>query len=443
VQDRWNPSGRVTVTAGLRWDYQRPYYLDGKRDPIIKDVLTASSGTLAGQPMFAAQTTPGQTIFTRNSLAPRFGVSYDLTGKGNTVLKGFYGRYYYNYADSFDNLNPGGANYKTFKFLDQNGNKKYDGPSELGPLIGSSGGTSTTVNPDMKKPYADEYDLSIERQFWGESSARVAYVRKNTRNEFATINVAREGMFTIPTVVTVDTRDFVNGITGQTTYTVMDIPAGLPVRNVIDNVPDGSYKYDTLQFAFNKRFGSGLFIQSSFDYQWRDELRGGAPTSQKTSASTATITPSGSPLDSDPLGIGYFQNVYPLVSNRQKSNNWQGRAIARYLFKGDIGVAANYRVQSGFAFSRIIAVSLKNAGSTRFYDQDIKNNRSDTVPILDLRIDKAFRVGRYKLTGMLDAFNLANSNAVTNFNLINGASFNQVIATLDPRTVQFGVRFDF
>ena len=152
--------------------------MDGKRDPIIKDVLTASSGPLAGQPMFAAQTTPSQSIFTRNSFAPRLGVSYDVTGKGNTVLKGFYGRYYYNYADSFSNLNPGGANYKTFRFLDQNGNRLYDGPSELGLLANSSGGTSTTVNPDMKKPYADEYDLSIERQFWGESSVRVAYVRK-------------------------------------------------------------------------------------------------------------------------------------------------------------------------------------------------------------------------------------------------------------------------
>ena len=97
------------------------------------------------------------------------------------MLKGFYGRYYFNYADSFGNLNPGGANYKTFRFLDQNGNRRYDGPSELGALSSSSGGTSTTVNPDMKKPYADEYDLSVERQFWGESSVRVAYVRKNTR----------------------------------------------------------------------------------------------------------------------------------------------------------------------------------------------------------------------------------------------------------------------
>ncbi len=440
-QDRWNPNNRVTVTAGLRWDYQRPYYLAGKRDPLIKDVLTASSGSLAGQPMFLTQETATRSVFTRNSIAPRLGVSYDVTGKGNTVLKGFYGRFYFNYADSFGNLNPGGANYKTFRFLDQNGNRRYDGPSELGALSSSSGGTSTTINPDMKKPYADEYDLSVERQFWGESSVRVAYVRKNTANEFLTINVAREGQFTVPTPVTVDIRDFVNGVTARQTFTLMDIPAGLPTRNVIDNVPGGNYKYDTLQFAFNKRFGSGLFIQSSFDYQWRDELRGGAAS---TTGSTATlVAPSGSPLNSDPITVGYFQNVFPQVTNRQESTNWQGRAIARYVFKYDIGVATNLRVQSGYAYSRIIAATLPNAGAVRFYSEDIKNNRSDTVPILDLRVDKAFRIGKYKVTGMFDAFNIANSAAVTNFNLTNGASFNQIIAALDPRTLQLGIRFDF
>ena len=312
----------------------------------IKDVLTASSGPLAGTPMFAAQTTTGQSIFTRNSIAPRLGVSYDVTGKGNTVLKAFYGRYYYNYADAFTGLNPGGANFKTFKFLDQNGNKLYDGPPELGLLTSSSGGTSTTVDPNMRKPYADEFDLSVERQFWGESSVRVAYVRKNTHNEFGTIDRAREGRFTVPTAVTVNTADFVNGTTGRTTYNLMDIPAGLSPNNVIENLPDGSYKYDTLQFAFNKRFGSGLFIQSSFDYQWRDELRGGSATN------TTTISPTTSPLNSDPLPIGYFQNVNPAVSNRQQSTNWQGRLIARYVFKYDIGVATNFRAQSGYAFSR-------------------------------------------------------------------------------------------
>ena len=98
----------------------------------------------------------------------------------------------------------------------------------------------------------------------------------------------------------------------------MDIPAGLGVRNIIDNVPDGvgggDFKYDTLQFAFNKRFGSGLFIQSSFDYQWRDELK-------------KAINNTNSPLNSDPLEINYFQNVVPEVSNRQESTNWQGARL--------------------------------------------------------------------------------------------------------------------
>ena len=107
-------------------------------------------------------------------------------------------------------------------------------------------------------------------------------------------------------------------------------------------------------------------------------------------------------------------------------------------------MATNLRVQSGYAYSRIISTTLPNAGTVRFYEQNIENNRSDTVPILDLRLDKAFKVGsKYRITGMFDAFNLTNSAAVTNFNLTNGASYNQIIAALDPRTLQFGIRFDF
>src|SRR5262249_13869709 len=78
AQDRWNLNSRTTLTIGLRWDYQRPYYLEGKRDPIMKDVLPASvfngsaaSAALVGKPMFAAQTFPEGNIFTRNSFAPR------------------------------------------------------------------------------------------------------------------------------------------------------------------------------------------------------------------------------------------------------------------------------------------------------------------------------------------------------------------------------------
>ena len=450
AQDRWNVNDRTTITAGLRWDYQRPYYLAGKRDPIIKDILPATvfngspaSAALVGQPMFQAQSFPQGDIFTRNTFAPRLGVSYNVSGKGNTVLKGFYGRYYYNYADAFSALNPAGANYKTFKFNDANGNRLYDGPQELGAFIASAGGTTTKADTNMKKPYADEYDASIEHQFWGESSVRVAYIRKNTHNEYTTIDLSRVGNYTVPTVVPVVVRDFVTGVGATVNLNLVDLPVGASGNNVVTNVPDGQYKYDTLQFAFNKRFGTGLFIQTSYDYQWRDELRGGGAPGAGVGSSNTMANPTTSPLNSDVLAIGFFNNGNPAVSNRQKSTNWQARLISRYAFAHDIGVAANFRIQSGFAYSRIWTGNLPRAGIFRVFSENIDNNRTDTVPILDFRLDKRFRVGRYRFTAMADLFNAANSNAVTNFVLVNGANFNKINATLDPRTFQLGMRFDF
>jgi hypothetical protein len=452
AQDRWNLNGRTTFQLGVRWDYQRPYYLTGKRDPLIKDVLPAAVGnaTLIGRPIFEATSFPESAIITRNSIAPRVGVSYDVSGKGRTVLKGFYGRFYYNYADGFSALNPSGANYKTFKFNDLNGNRLYDGPQEIGAFVGSQGGVSTVADPNIKKPYADEYDLSVEHQFWGESSFRVAYVRKNTYNEIATIDLSRVGHFTVPLTRTITLQEYrkVNGVntvvnTGTVDVNLLDLDQAPLGQNTVTNAPDGEFKYDTLQFAFNKRFGSGLFIQSSYDYQWRNELRGGGSLGFGTERTNTMAIPSGNPLESDPLRIGFFNNASPTVQNRQKSTNWQGRAMARYLFAHDIGAAVNLRVQSGFNYSRIYSASLPRAGTVRIFSENIENSRSDTVPILDLRADKAFRIGRYRFTGMADLFNALNSNAVTNFGLVNGGAFGQIIAALDPRTFQLGVRFDF
>jgi len=139
----------------------------------------------------------------------------------------------------------------------------------------------------------------------------------------------------------------------------------------------------------------------------------------------------------------FFNNANPAVSNRQKSTNWQGRAMARYVFPFDIGAAMNLRVQSGFAYAPIYTTVLPIAGTVRFFSANTENNRSDTVPIIDLRGDKAITIGKYRFTLMADLFNVANSNAVTNFTLVNGANYNRIIAALDPRTFQVGIRFDF
>jgi hypothetical protein len=421
VQDRWALTDRLTLTLGLRYDRQQPYYPAAIRDPVLTEI-------------FEPHSTEETVLLTSNKIVPRLGVAYDPGGDGKSVIKAFYGRYYFNFADRLSNLNPGGTNSERWTFTDPNGNRLYDGLHELGTLILTTGGTTTRLDPDMKTPYTDEFNASYERQFWGESSFRVAYVRKQVRDEFATRVPARDGQYTVPVQRTVEIRGFDTGITGTQTFTLYDVPAGLGTQNIVATIPDGegSYDYDTIQFAFNKRFQRNLFIQSSFDYQWRDELRNAS-------------NPSTSPLVADPINTTYYQNAaaYREVGNRLTSANWNYRLLGRYEFPYQIGFATNLRVQSGWPWARRISAPLPNLGTVFFFVEPIENNRSDTVTIVDLRVDKTFEVGRYQFTIIADGFNVMNSNAVTNFNLLNGTQFNRIIAPLDPRTLMLGFRFEF
>jgi hypothetical protein len=428
AQDRWT-SNRLSITAGVRIDYQKVGYHDSTRKPEIHDLLPN------GTRIFPESTTvEGATLLTNTDIAPRLGVSYDLTGQARTVLKAFYGRYYNNLADGFSSANPGGTNYAEYNFNDLNGNQRYDGPQELGAERLRIGGASTTVNADLATPYTDEVSATVEHQFWGESSARVTYVRKMQRKfvpfYYTPLVPAWFGQLTVPVRVVSDDSGEV--------FDLRDIPASLvdQSESIFDNIPDSDFNYDTIEFAFNKRLSSRFFMQSSFDYQWRDELR------------SADIDNWGStsPLIADPIGVGYFLNPNPAVSNRQETTVYHLAAMGRYVFPMDVGFAANYRFQSGFPYSRIIpdatTTPTLNATPAPFFVEDLKNNRSDSAHLLNFRVDKAFTIRRAKITAMFDLYNVLNSNPVTNFNLYNGG-FGDVIAVLDPRVAQVGFRLEF
>ena len=245
-QDRWRPASRVTITAGVRFDRQRPHYEASIRTPILTEI-------------FPEQTVPASSFFTRSTIVPRLGFAYDVSWKGKSVAKVFFGRYYYNFADRLAGANPGGTNRRDYRFNDLNGNRLYDGVQELGALVASAGGSTTTVDPDLKTPYADEISVSYEQQFWGESSLRVAYVRKMTRDDFATYNVLREGKFTVPRNMPIQFQDFGQPAGETRTFLVYDIPDSLrgQVRNVIASIPDTSAAATTTSTRSSSRSSSG------------------------------------------------------------------------------------------------------------------------------------------------------------------------------------------
>ena len=423
AQDRWSPTNRVSITGGVRVDYQRVGYGSSTRRPLV------------GEPVFdAVSTVTARDMVRTTNIAPRLGVTFDVTGKGTTVLKAFYGRYYNNLADSFSTANPGGDNFAEYNFSDLNGNGRYDGPQELGALRFKVGGASASVNPNLHTPFVEEFSGTIEHQLRGESSLRLTLVRKNSRDfvpfYYSPYIPAWIGQLTVPTAVTI------TGPSGRDeTYNVLDIPDSLAGQSdaLFDNISGSDFHYTTAEIAFSGRAGARLFVHVSADYQWRDELR--TPDIPNWGAND--------PLSTDPIGVNFFLNPYPAVSNRQRTTVYHAQAAGRYAFPARIGASVNFRYQSGFPYSRIVPDGeLPNLSPAPFFVDNLDRHRSDNVALLNLRVDKAFAVGRVTVTAMLDVDNALNAHPVTNFNLLND-DFGRVIAVLEPRTAQAGFRITF
>jgi len=429
AQDRWAPNNKLTFTLGVRFDSQAVGYGEAIRKPIITGV-----DSTGGRIFPASTTVASHTFFTNGNVAPRLGVTYDLTGKGRTVIKGFYGTYYNNLADGFSAVNPGGISIAEYNFIDT-GDHLYHGPQNLGPIRLRSGADSTPVDPNLKTPRTEEISGSFETQLPGESSFRFTYVRKNTYDRIPVY-----GSNLVPAWIGNINKPTVQTYLG-TTYNLVDVADRVADQTdqIYTNYPDSDGHYDTIEFAYQKRVHN-FFIQTSYDYQWRNDLR-------------TTLGPYGiatSPLSSDPISPDFQFTPYPAVPNRQSTTTYHLQFLGRYTFKYDIGFAANYRYQSGFPWAPVVpdgatspGLNMSNFGAS-FFTQNLNQNRSDNVSLLNFRLDKSFPVGaRAKVSGMLDIYNVLNADPVTNFNMNLGPSYKTVIATLDPRVFQVGIRFEF
>ena len=140
----------------------------------------------------------------------------------------------------------------------------------------------------------------------------------------------------------------------------------------------------------------------------------------------------------------FWQNHNPAVDNIQSNSNWNFRLLGRYSLPQEIALSANLRVQSGWPWSPILSIPVPGSGNNNIFLEDIDSNYSETVTLVDVRVEKGFTFGgRYKVTGLFDVYNLFNSNAETNFVLTTGSRFRDIIAALDPRAVKLGIRLQF
>jgi hypothetical protein len=101
------------------------------------------------------------------------------------------------------------------------------------------------------------------------------------------------------------------------------------------------------------------------------------------------------------------------------------------------------QVNSGWNYARLFNASFPGMGRLRVFTEAIENNRSDTVPLINIRLDRRFALPHGTFTLMGDFYNIMNSNAVLNFQVRSGSAYNTIIQALDPMTFMLGLRYEY
>jgi hypothetical protein len=443
ISDTWKFSNRLTLNLGLRVEH----YVDS----FPEQVMTPNGlPQLANWPatvnpaerqrymnFIASRTVEAREVARTFNWSPRVGFAFDLTGDNRTVLKAYYGRFYFNSADTMADLeNPVGNARLRYQFLDANGNRLLDGPTELGLFRSTQGGAGfVNVDDNIRRPYSQEISTHLEREVMSGVSARASYVYKNVRDEYVEIDPTRLAAMTIP----IDVRDpGVDGIANTADDNILhllDRPAATPQTRLFTNPTDPEFNSDfqTLEFAINRRFSNKWMLLTSYAYTWLDQFH-------------AVTTGTGA-LDALATGRSYLWRPNQRLfgdEGKETSTLWNYKLVGRYVLPYDIGVSGSWKVQSGRQYGRSMSFAFPGDGTQNIRVEEVTSNRAPTVQILDFRADKTFQLGRYgRVTGMVDIFNATNSGTVINFSTVTGATYRRVIGILDPRVVRFGFRFNF
>ena len=456
INDSYRVTPRLTLNAGLRYEYNSPP-VDADDRATIYDVVTRNLVPVGtnGVPRSGFDAD-------KNNFAPRVGLAWSFDEK--TVLRGGYGVYY-----DQSPLSPAEALYFNSPFFDNNIFFSLPGlPLTLNdpfpsffpfPLPDSA----LAIQRDLRTGYMQHWNFNVERQVFSGSVLEVAYVgSKGTKLLTARdINQPQPGIVSpgIPVVPRPDPRfddidllesransnynalqvryqqRLTRGFSALASYTwakSIDDASNFFTSAGDPNFPQNSYdvaaerglsNFDvrhrfSLSYSYAlpfKKPGAGLV--ASLVNGWETF---GIVTLQSGRPFTVALLPE---IDNSGTGrsiLGFGANDRPnVVGNGELSNpttdQWFNTAAFAFPFPGTFGNAGR-NILEGPGFQNVNMSILKN---TRFNE----------------RFNLQFRAEAFNL------FNHANFNLPDNF--LGSPTFGRITSARDPRHIQFGLKLLF
>ena len=269
AQDTWKVTSRVTLNLGLRYQVSSPYteirnrqnlWIPGRQSVVFP---SAPTGLLyPGDPGV-----PGGLIPTEwNAFAPRVGVAWDVTGNGRWLLTAAYGTFFDPYYTG-----QGGPLQTPISAPPYLQTPQISTPNFADPYNGQSpfnGGfaqpmTLLTLDPHLRLPYAQDWNLNIEHAFGNDWLLQVGYVgtkgTKLPRFIEANPTVYDPALSYQNNVKLSDQRRLYSGCT-----VAQPSPCTFSSVGEISGMANSSY--NALQMSLKKRFTHGVSALISYTF---------------------------------------------------------------------------------------------------------------------------------------------------------------------------------
>ncbi|MGQ0733643.1 MAG: TonB-dependent receptor [Acidobacteriota bacterium] len=399
VKDDWALSSKLTLNLGVRYDVETGTVNKDLQNPIE----------------------PGKKKGDYNNFAPRLGFAYDLLGNGRTVVRGGYGR---NFDKVLLNITSNERRQLLFQFATQT----VLNPSYTDPLRGITfedikrqnlPRNMTVIANDYRTPTQDQLSVGLAQQLGQRYAVQLDFIRAEGFNEprSRSINFFEDPVTHLP-IHPRNGRPFpqFNDITRYETT--------------------ASSLYNGWQFGFQAR---------EIGPEWLKTQSSGSYTLSWTRSDHESNRFDGvtNPFNlADEWAFSASDQRHRFITNTVSRLPW-GFQLSSIFFAGSkrpINTRTNLD-PFGTGTGRWLDATGRTIGrnSARTPTNDYK---------LDVRIAKTVAVGRVRLQGIVEAFNVLNIENLTTYNGVFGSNtYLQPASSTDifyqPRQLQFGFRVNY
>ncbi len=463
LQDSFSLKNRLTINLGVRFDYYNGFFKGGNSTGVSDPLALAIGDQLeeggAGYNPFAAFSFGEMPdLVTSTTLAPRFGLAYDLFGNGKTALKMSYGRYYESLPVMwFSAAQPGFGSIYSLYWFDLDKNQELDETDRYTPVGGYGSfnppdydALRAKITDDWTTPGNTELTFSITHELFRNFSVKLQYLNKIGTNHYfgwgALYDLDRDVFYNNPATapegywVPYTTTVPAYGAFPASTVTVYGMTYDAPVDRQdrkMGNNPDAKRKYNGVELSFDKRYSD----------RW---ALGGSIVVSKSKADN--------PVEANDFTF-YGQNLdyydVPLAVKLYGTVGLPYRFVGSFFFQHTEGAPYARSVWINFPDEFIAENNLFDSGAWT-YLEPIGAHREPSFDNLDIRLEKEFKIKFGTLGAFVDVFNLIGNkyvdvgrdpggvwNPATEEYTDVDYNYGRVTGVRGVRTYKFSLRFTF